>query len=104
MVNYLTILRRCRRDVRLFLITTALLGFTYFGIYALLLNLYLHRLGYGPVFVGLVNAAGPLVFALCSLPAGALSQRWSSRRALMLGYSLEALGLGLLPVSEFMPL
>lgn len=103
MANYLKILRLFSRDVRLFVITTALLGFTYFGIYALLLNLYLHRLGYGPAFVGLVNAAGPFAFALCSLPAGALSQRWSSRRALMLGYTLEALGLGLLPVVEFMP-
>jgi len=103
MVNYLNILRRFRRDVRLFVISTALLGFTYFGIYALLLNLYLHRLGYGPAFVGLVNAAGPLAFVFCSLPAGALSQRWSSRRALMLGYSLEALALGLLPIGEFMP-
>jgi hypothetical protein len=39
MVHYLKILRLFSRDVRLFLITTALLGFTYFGIYTLLLNL-----------------------------------------------------------------
>lgn len=103
MANYLKVLRLFSRDVRLFLITTALLGFSYFGIYALLLNLYLHRLGYGPAFVGLVNAVGPFAFALCSLPAGALSQRWNSRRTLMFGYALEAFGLGLLPIVEFIP-
>lgn len=103
MVNYLYRLGTFNRDVRLFLVANVLLGFTYFGIYALLLNLYLHRLGYDAKFVGLVNAVGPLAFAVCSLPAGVLSQRWRSRRALMVGFTLETLGFGLLPVGEFMP-
>ena len=51
---YWRALRLFSRDVHFYLITAALIGFTVFGgIYAVLLNLYLLRLGYGPPFVGL---------------------------------------------------
>jgi predicted MFS family arabinose efflux permease len=103
MSSYLKTLRQFSRDIRLFLVASALVGFTYFGVYALLLNLYLLRLGYDTAFIGLVNAVGPLAMAIGALPAGALSQRWGSRRALMLGFSLLTLGFGLLPLVEFMP-
>ncbi|HWQ15356.1 MAG TPA: MFS transporter, partial [Roseiflexaceae bacterium] len=102
--EYLYALRRFSRDVRLYLITAALIGFTIFGgIYTVLLNLYLVRLGYGPAFVGLVNAAGPLAMALFCLPAGALGGRWGSRRAMIAGLCLSIPGFGLLPLAEFVP-
>lgn len=101
--NYVQTLRLFSRDVRLFLVVSAIVGFTYFGIYALLLNLYLLRLGYDAAFIGLVNAVGPLAMAIWSLPAGALSQRWGSRRALLVGFTLIPLGFGLLPAVEFLP-
>ena len=103
LATYQQSFRLFSRDVRLFLFAGAFVGFTYFGIYALLLNLYLLRLGYGPAVIGLVNAAGPLALALGSLPAGVLSQRWGSRRSLILGFSLLMLGFGLLPLVEFIP-
>lgn len=103
LATYQQALRCFSREVRLFLATCALAGFAYFGIYALLLNLYLLRLGYNPAFVGLLNAVGPLALAVGSLPAGALSQHWGSRRALLVGFSLMMLGFGLLPLGEFMP-
>jgi MFS family permease len=103
LATYQQALRLFSREVRLFLVACALAGFTYFGIYALLLNLYLLRLGYDPALIGLVNGVGPLAMALGSLPAGALGQRWGSRGALLMGFSLLLIGFGLLPGVEFLP-
>jgi MFS family permease len=102
--TYLNALRRFNRDVHLFLIASALTGLTVFGgIYTVLLNLYLLRLGYGPDFVGQVNAAGALSFAVCSLPAGLVGHRWGNRRTLIVGMALAAIGYFLLPLAEFIP-
>jgi len=98
-------LRAFNRDVYLYLITSALFGFAIFGgIYSTLLNLYLLRLGYGPEFAGVVNGAGQLIFGLCALPVGALGQRWGSRQMLIIGFSMIAIGYGLLPLAEFAPI
>ena len=68
--GYVTEARLFSRDVRLFLVTSVLFGFTaYGGTYTVLLNLYLLRLGYGTEFVGLISATGQLAFPslACSL-------------------------------------
>jgi MFS family permease len=104
MITYLNTLRLFSRDVRLLLTSGCIFGFAYFGIYSLLLNLYLVRLGYDAAYIGLVNAVGPLMMVVVGLPAGALSQRWGSRRVLMVSFGLMTLGFGLLPMAEFMPL
>ena len=99
--TYLHILRNFNRDVRLYLITTMLIGITVDGgVYTVLFNLYLLRLGYGPEFVGLVNGTGMLVFALFCLPAGTLSGRWGNRRMMIAGLTLLLIGCGLLPFAE----
>ncbi len=70
------------RDARLYLSSAALMGFTIFGgVYSLLMNLYLLRLGYGPGAIGVANAAGLLGWALACLPAGRLGRRWNKRLA-----------------------
>ena len=101
--TYLKALRLFSRNVRLYLITSALLGFCWVGIYVVLFNLYLLRLGYGPAFVGLVNAVAALAFALFSLPAGALGGRWGVRRTMIVGLALVVVGLALPPLAEFIP-
>jgi len=53
-------------------------SFVFAGIHAVLLNLYLLRLGYVPEFISLVNAAGLLTLGVFSLPAGALGTGWGS--------------------------
>ena len=99
--SYFHILRGFNRDVRLYLITTMLIGLTVDGgIYTVLFNLYLLRLGYGPEFVGLINGAGMLVFALICLPAGTFGGRWGNRRMMIVGLSLLVIGCGLLPFAE----
>lgn len=103
MITYLNTMRLFSRDVRLLLTSGWIFGFAYFGIYSLLLNLYLLRLGYDIAFIGLVNAIGPLMMVIVGLPSGALSQRWGSRRVLMVSFALMALGFGLLPLAEFIP-
>ena len=100
---YLQRLRLFSRDVRLFLVSSSVIGFSYFGITSVLLNLFLLRLGYGHEFVGLVFAVGALTWAVVSLPAGALGRRWGIRRMMIVGLATMALGAGLLPCAEFVP-
>jgi MFS family permease len=61
------------------------LQFSFAGIYAVLLSLYLIRLGYGVDFVGLVNTAGALALAVFAIPAGAFGARWGYRKMVILG-------------------
>jgi MFS family permease len=95
-------LRLFGRDVRLFLVTAALVGLAWDGVRTVILNLYLLRLGYGPEAVGLVNAVGALSFALLCLPAGAMGTRWGIRNMLVAGVSMMAAGFLLLPLAELL--
>ena len=101
--TYLQTLRLFSRDVRMYLFTAALVGFSFFGIMNVLLNLYLLRLGYGPAFIGLVNGAPALAFAASSLPAGVIGDRWGYRRSAILGVSLISVGATFLPLAEYLP-
>jgi MFS family permease len=100
--QYVQTLRLFSRDLRLFLATAALVALAWDGMRAVLLNLYLLRLGYGPEFIGLINAVGAFAFALLCLPAGTMGTRWGSRNMLVAGTSLLAAGFWLLPLAEFM--
>ncbi|MFN2241602.1 MAG: MFS transporter, partial [Anaerolineae bacterium] len=98
--DYLSMLRLFSRELRLFLITGALVALAWDGMRSVILNLYLLRLGYGPDFIGLVSAAGAFAFALSCLLAGAMGTRWGSRRMLVTGLGLMAAGFCLLPLAE----
>ncbi len=102
--RYITTVRGFSREARLYLVTSALFGFAIFGgIYTTILNLYLLRLGFGPEYAGLVNGVGQVAFGLCAVPVGLLGRAWGSRRLLIIGLSMMALGFGLLPLAEFSP-
>lgn len=74
---------------------TGLVGFTVSGgIYSVLLNLYLLRLGYGPQFIGRVNAMSSLAVVLFSMPASTIGMRWGTRRAMIAGMVLCVAGYG----------
>ena len=99
---YVRDLRSFDRNVRLYLISGALVGFTTAGgIYTVLLNLYILRLGYGFELVGMVNAAGAIAYALFCLPAGAMGKRFGTRRVMLFGMVLITVGNGMLPLAEF---
>src|SRR5712691_9008254 len=102
--TYVQTLQLCNRQVRSYLCAEGLSGFTVDGgIYAVLFNLYVLRLGYGPTFIGAVNAAGLLAFGLWSLPAGLLGGRWGSQRMLIVGLGMMAVGCSALPLAECTP-
>lgn len=101
--TYWQMIRSFNRDARLLLLSVAVVGFALDGTIAVLLNLYLLRLEYGPEFVGVVNSGGLLAFALFSLPAGMIGSHWGSRRAMMAGYGVALLGGVLLPGAELLP-
>jgi MFS family permease len=103
LTNYRHTISLLSRDARLLLLTVIVVGFSYMGVYVTLFNLYLLRLGYGPVFIGQINAAAQLGFALFSLPAGVLGSRWGSRNMAAAGLGVTVLSLGLLPLAEFLP-
>jgi MFS family permease len=103
--DYVRALRGFNRDVRLYLFVTALLGFGVFGgIYPVLFNLYLLRLGYGPDYVGLIGSVVGLAFAGFSLPAGLASGKWGGRRTMIAGMATAMVMFLLLPLAEFVPL
>jgi MFS family permease len=79
------------------------LGFAIDGIYTVLLNLYMLRLGYGTELIGLVNAVGLVAFAVMSLPAGIIGSRFSTTLTLKLGTLLICVGASLLSLVEFVP-
>ncbi len=79
-------------NFKYFLLTVILYVIAIEGIYMVVLNLYLLRLGYGTEFIGTLNSAGLLIFALVSLPLGAV-QRYSGRRMLQFGQFISFIGL-----------
>ena len=97
------VLRAFNRGTHVFLMVCALDAFGYFGIQAVLLNLYLLRLGLGAQFIGLLIASGQLTWAIAALPAGAIGQRLGLRATLILASALAALGMGLLLLVELLP-
>ena len=92
------------QQARRFFMTIIALGFVLDGVYAVLLNLYLLRLGYDTQFIGQVNSAGLITFALMSLPAGLFGARFTSSRMLRLGQGGMLVGASLLPMVEFVPM
>lgn len=104
MIGYIRTIRAFGPVVGLYFVATALVGFAFDGgVYAVLLNLFLVRLGYGPELIGLINSAGTLTFALSSLPAGALGERFGSRRIMMLGIGIMLGGGVLQPLADTIP-
>ncbi|MEZ4865998.1 MAG: MFS transporter [Caldilineaceae bacterium] len=91
------------RNVRLYLVVPFVIGFSWLGLFIVLFNLFLLRLSYGPRFIGLLSALGPIMFIVMSVPGGVLSRRWGSRRLIILGVSIYAVSFTLLPWGELLP-
>jgi predicted MFS family arabinose efflux permease len=91
------------RSIHLWLLAFAFVGFTYFGVQAVLFNLYLLRLGYGPQFIGLLVGSGQVIFALAAIPAGQLGQRAGVRGAFCVGLAVIAVAFAMLLCVEAVP-
>jgi hypothetical protein len=90
-IDYGRSFRRIGRDARLWLLSRAFSSFVNFGVAAVLLNLYLLRIGYGPAFVGLLAAVGRLSSMATALPAAAAGRRMGLRNAMVAGGALVTL-------------
>jgi MFS family permease len=99
----LAMFRHFHRDVRVYLLTWSLLAFGYLGVWSVLFNLYLLRLGYGPQFIGLLIGAGQLVWAVGALPAGAVGARIGNRNGMALGISVLGVATAVLLINEILP-
>ncbi len=95
-------IRSFNPQARLFFIVLVGMCFAVDGVYNVLLNLYLLRLGYGTEFIGLVNAVGLVTFAAVSLPAGILGSRFSSTLLMKIGAAVSVFGGLLLPQAELL--
>jgi hypothetical protein len=73
------------------------------GLQAVLLNLYLLRLGYDARYVGLLAGIGQLVWAVSALPAVLISGRIGLRNSFGLSLALGGLGLVLVLCAESLP-
>ena len=103
MLTYLSTVRSFSRDARLLLLAQSVAAISYIGIYVVLFNLYLVRLGYDTGFIGWINGISFLSFALLCLPAGMLGARWGVRWATVMGVTVAGVGLALSPLAEFVP-
>ena len=105
LTNYVRSLRALNPSVLRYLFATAAIGFAIDGgVYGVLFNLYLIRLGFGPEFIGQVNSAGLTAFALSSLPAGAIGARFGNRLLMLIGIGMMVVGGVALPLAEALPL
>ncbi len=102
-IRYVHMLRGMSRDARLAFVSAIFLWFSVFGIYSVLFNLFLLRLGFNPQYVGLANAGGLLSGSLFSIPSGEIGRRWGSRRAMIVGLAACVVGLGLVPLALLLP-
>ncbi|MFN8446268.1 MAG: MFS transporter [Caldilineaceae bacterium] len=81
------------RDVLLVTLIGVLLGFTIDGgIFSVIFNLYLLRLGFAPDAIGRINSAGDLIFAIVAIPVGMLGGYWMPRTVMIWGGALTILG------------
>lgn len=103
MPNIVASFRRLPRDVRLYAWASFLMGIGAFGIWAVLFNLYLQRLGMGPEAIGLLLGVGPFTGAIGSIPAAMIGARMGNRQAMNLGIIIIIIAFVLLLSAGFLP-
>jgi MFS family permease len=102
-MGYWQALRAFSPSLRRFLISFPISVSVPFGFVAVLMNLFLLRLGFDVRFIGFLNALGQLVWATTAIPAGMLSIRIGLRNGIILGQGLFGLGLALILLVESQP-
>jgi MFS family permease len=102
--NPLRRIGRFHRNVYLVFISSFIFGFILFGgLYQVLVNLFLIRMGYGTEFIGLVNGLCLLFLSLGSLCASVLGLRFSGLSLLRFGFVFFFVGIVLFPLAIYLP-
>ena len=102
-LSFFQTIRRFKADVWLYFGFWATIGISYFGIYAVVFNLYLLRLGNGSEFIGLVQGFVFLGLSVFCVPAGWLGKRFGPRRTLIVSTVLSIPCYAAIPLSEIVP-
>ena len=95
MIAYLLSIVKFDRSVKLYIFAMSMVGFAYIGIYSVLYNLFILKLGFDINFLGMLTASGQITWALCAFPAGMVGARFGLRRTLITGYLIVALATAL---------
>jgi MFS family permease len=103
MRNFWNVARQFDRNILRFLLVWSMIGFAYFGIIGVVLNLYLVRLGYGPEFIGRLHASGQLTWAIFALPAGLIGRKWGIKQAIIAATVVNAVGTIVMIAAESLP-
>ncbi len=90
LASYVATVRALNRNVRLLLAAQGLSWLGGAGMFYVLANLYLLRLGFSTEYIGLANALMMLGMAAVSLPAGELGRRPTTRLAIAIGLGAYA--------------
>ena len=91
------------REVRLILAVSALVAFAVDGVFPVIFNLYILRMGYGPEFVGQANSVALVAFSFSSLLAGTLGSRYGTRRIMVTGVTVTMASTWALSLSDMLP-
>ncbi|MFN8471437.1 MAG: MFS transporter [Anaerolineae bacterium] len=93
-----------QRNIILYMAAVGLVGFTIDGgIYAVVYNLFVLRLGYGPDFIGLLASVSLVAFTVAGAVAGPLGDRIGSRRVMLVGLGSMATAMLLMPLATIAP-
>lgn len=101
--SYLAALRGYSRDVRTILIVSAISSFTMDGVFPVVFNLYILRMGYNAEFVGTVNAFGLLAFSIAALPAGPMGARLGARKTMVIGVVMTLVSAWAIAFTDLLP-
>jgi MFS family permease len=82
---------------------SAIMAFTVDGVFPVIFNLYILRLGFGPDFVGQVNSVAALVFSVSALPAGTVGTRFGARTAMIAGVVISLFSTWGLVATQMLP-
>jgi MFS family permease len=86
MFKYLLSITKLDRDVLRFSFAWGMIGLIVLGINAVLMNLYVLKLGFDFSFLGNLNGSGQIVWVFAALPAGFIGSRFGLRNSLIAGY------------------
>jgi MFS family permease len=91
------------RSMKIYIFMWSMVGFSAFGLQAVLLNLYMVHLGFNEAGIGQLLAVAQLCFGLAALPAGVIGARLGPRTGLRIGTAMVAAGWTLFLLAESVP-